>query len=330
LNLLNCPIPALEDEVVTAFNGDIFVGLGIESNVATQRTTYIKYLRCIGARIYFIIDNLVSNIFENLDQELDMCKTTFEQADGIVCTTKEVFDGFSEWLSVFGPKRERSLKLSYFKAKVELETNHTSKEIAPEVSHLPLSKNYVTKNLINIVLGDNWVKQWKSDNIFRFMGNDGRLGTQVGKRIGRKIESTNQAGILLFGPYATLAAGKYQIVIRGTVGKNGLAGARMEVVIDKTDYIFGKTNLVDPDKNGSLATLTISLDVLYSDIEVRVFAENKSDLSISQLDIIPVSQLDKDDISTLPKSLPILKSDTNKTITPRHSKHKKTRRNKQR
>jgi glycosyltransferase involved in cell wall biosynthesis len=330
LSLLNCSIPALADEVVTAFNGDIFFGLAIESNVAGQRTAYIKHLRCIGVHVYFIVDDLLSDICENFEQKLNIWKSTLAQTDGIVCTEKAVFDEFSEWLTVYGPKRERPLKLSWFTVRAELGTNNTSKEIAPKISYLPLSKNYISQNLIDIMLRDKWITQWTPDNILRYLGNDGRFGTHVGKRIGRKIESTNQAGILLFGPYVTLAPGNYQVVIRGAVGRNGLAGARMEVIIDKNNQIFGKADLSVPDKNGGLVTMTISLDVLCIDIEVRVYVETKSDLIISQLDIIPIPELNKDDISTLLKSLPILKTDGNKTNTTRHSKHKKSRRNKQR
>jgi hypothetical protein len=43
-----------------------------------------------------------------------------------------------------------------------------------------------------------------------FYGSDRRLGTQVGKRTGKNIESIGEAGYLIFGPYIAMSAGNYK------------------------------------------------------------------------------------------------------------------------
>ena len=118
-------------------------------------------------------------------------------------------------------------------------------------------------------------------------GGDSRLGTQVGKCTGRDIVSTGQAGYLLFGPYIPLDAGQYRVVIRGVLGENGLAGTRMDVVIDKGGLILGESVLSEPDENGNFVALLISLDKPCTDLEVRVWVSNGTDLQVSMIEIAP-------------------------------------------
>jgi hypothetical protein len=122
---------------------------------------------------------------------------------------------------------------------------------------------------------------------FKYFGSDARLGTQVGKRIGRDIESTGQEGYLIFGPYIPLDAGQYRVTIQGRCGANGLAGARMDVVFDKGQYVLGESLLKDPDECGNVVALHISLDVPCTDLEVRVWVSEGSELNVSMIEITP-------------------------------------------
>jgi glycosyltransferase involved in cell wall biosynthesis len=159
---------------------------------------------------------------------------------------------------------------------------------APQSVSMPwLTWKQSTQNLLDIILGGQWYKQWLPDDVHRFWGGDSRLGTQVGKRMGPDIKTTGQAGYLIFGPYISLASGQYHVVIHGTVSDNGLAGAHMDVAIGQGSFILGESLLNEPDENGNLLALLISLDESCTDLEVRIRVSEKSDLQISMIEIVP-------------------------------------------
>lgn len=156
----------------------------------------------------------------------------------------------------------------------------------PQSNTMPwLTWKQSTQGLLDVIIGDQWYQRWMPDEVRRFWGSDNRLSTQVGKRTGRDIVSTGQAGFLLFGPYIALAAGQYRVVIHGTFGENGLAGARMDVTVDKGAHILGQSALGKPDKGDCLVALPISLDASYDDFEVRMWVEAASNVTISLLEI---------------------------------------------
>lgn len=158
---------------------------------------------------------------------------------------------------------------------------------APKSDIIPwLTWKESTKNLLDVILGGQWYRQWMPDKAHRFWGADSRLGTQVGKRIGRDMVSGGRAGYLIFGPYIPLAAGEYRVMIHGTVGKSGLANAHMDVAYNKNIHILGESALSKPD-DGCLVTLPISLDESCTDLEVRVWVSEKTDLHVSMIEIVP-------------------------------------------
>ena len=125
------------------------------------------------------------------------------------------------------------------------------------------------------------------DDVRRFWGGDSRLGTQVGKRTGRDIQTTGKAGYLLFGPYIPLAAGQYRVAIRGVPGDNGVAGANMDVAFDQGRLILAESALGEPDVDGCLVSLPIALDAPCTDLEVRVWVGEDTDLTVSMICIEP-------------------------------------------
>ncbi|GAC1609324.1 MAG: glycosyltransferase family 1 protein [Aquirhabdus sp.] len=159
---------------------------------------------------------------------------------------------------------------------------------APQSGAMPwLTWKQSTQNLLDVMLNGKWYQQWMPDDVRRFWGGDSRLGTQVGKRTGRDIVCEGKAGYLIFGPYIALSAGQYRVVIRGTFGANGIAGARMDVVVDAGSLILGESALGEPDENGCFVSLPISLDAPCTDLEIRVWVEDHTDISISMLEIHP-------------------------------------------
>lgn len=175
---------------------------------------------------------------------------------------------------------------------------------APQSDNMPwLTWKQSTQNLLDVMLGDQWYQQWMPDDVRRFWGGDSRLGTQVGKRTGRNIESTGQAGYLIFGPYIPLVAGHYRVVIRGALGENGLAGARMDVAVNQGRLILAESALGEPDVDGCLVVLPISLDAPCTDLEIRVWVSESTDLQVSMIEIAPwqgeqvIDSIDLEDIA---------------------------------
>ena len=293
LHFLSCPPQALADDPVIAFNGDVFLGLDLEPYVVPQRVAFCQHLRRIGAQVYSVVYDLLPDVSDDAVHMRGAWQATLEQADGVVCMSRVAADGLFEWLTVFGPNRLRPLKLGWFGEGIDTVSLIPLKEgsaadQALQSDTMPgLNWKQRTQNLLDVMLGDQWYLQWMPDDVRRFWGGDSRLGTQVGKCTGRDIVSTGQAGYLLFGPYIPLDAGQYRVVIRGVLGENGLAGTRMDVVIDKGGLILGESVLSEPDENGNFVALLISLDKPCTDLEVRVWVSNGTDLQVSMIEIAP-------------------------------------------
>ncbi|WP_262966472.1 glycosyltransferase [Methylobacter psychrophilus] len=160
---------------------------------------------------------------------------------------------------------------------------------APQSETMPwLTWKQSTQNLLDVILGNQWYQHWVlPDDVYRFPGGDSRLGTQIGKRDRIHIMCTGQAGYLIYGPYISLVAGKYLVNIRGTVKERGLAGAHMDVATDKGSVILGQSVLNNPDDFGNFVSLVIYLDKHCTDLEVRVWVSEKSDLKVSMIEIAP-------------------------------------------
>lgn len=162
---------------------------------------------------------------------------------------------------------------------------------APQADNLPwLSWKQSAQSVLRVVIDEQWYRLWMPDETYRFWGNDSRLGTQVGKRSGRDMVSTRQAGYMLFGPYISLPTGQYQVSVFGQVGKRGLSGAKMDVAGDRGNIILGNSPLFEPDEKSCLATFPFTLEKSCSDIEIRVWISENTSLRIKMIEICPLQR----------------------------------------
>ena len=69
------------------------------------------------------------------------------------------------------------------------------------------------------------------------------------------------------------------------MGSREAEGVRADVVADKANIIFTESSLRESGKDNCLATLLISLEATYSDIEIRVWVEDQPDIVISRLEL---------------------------------------------
>lgn len=144
-----------------------------------------------------------------------------------------------------------------------------------------------TQRLVDIVLNNQCYKQWMPDKIHRFWGGDYRLGTQVGKRTGKNIESTGNAGYLVFGPYISLSSGNYNVILHGDV--TYASNTTVDVVTNQGSVVLGKKNFADQeDVDGDVVmSLQIVLHETCSDLEIRVLVDAQTDIEISLIEIKP-------------------------------------------
>lgn len=146
------------------------------------------------------------------------------------------------------------------------------------------------------------IAPWRTTDVYRFAGSNNRFTTQVGKREDRHIVTTSQTGYLLFGPYIPLDAGRYKVTIHGKFRKNNAAGARMDIAVDKGSSILGMSALSESDENDNLATLLISLNSPCTDLEVRIWVSESTDLKVSMIEIAPwqsepdISNINQEDL----------------------------------
>jgi hypothetical protein len=125
---------------------------------------------------------------------------------------------------------------------------------------------------------------------YLFRADDSRLFTEVGVLVDNAMVSTGNAGYLIFGPYIALVAGQYQVVIHCKVGERGLAGAGMDIVADGGNCVFARCTIDMLENDGLLLVSPIMLTKSYSDIEIRVWVTDKTDLQIMTIEIKPWQQ----------------------------------------
>lgn len=157
---------------------------------------------------------------------------------------------------------------------------------SPQSDTMPwLTWKQSTQNLLGVMLGDQWYQQWMPDDVRRFWGGDSRLGTQVGKRTGRNIESTGQAGYLIFGPYIPLTAGKYQVLIKGVIKKLGDAQIHVDIAAATGSVILAEQALISPSADDVFAKIPLILEKNHTDVEIRILVGSNSDVEISLIEI---------------------------------------------
>lgn len=67
-----------------------------------------------------------------------------------------------------------------------------------------------------------------------------------------------------------------------------IGGSRMDVAVNGGTVILGESPLSEVDSDGCMVSLPITLDESCSDLEIRVWVDDKSDISISLIEIVPL------------------------------------------
>lgn len=103
---------------------------------------------------------------------------------------------------------------------------------------------------------------------------------QVGILQGNKIITDGRPGYIAFGPQVTMLAGKYLLEVYG-VAKN-INGAKIDVISDRGANVLANFEHISlPVNSEVLLQKEIHLDELAKQLEVRVFADKHTDLSLT-------------------------------------------------
>ena len=143
-----------------------------------------------------------------------------------------------------------------------------------------------TTQLTDIVRDERWVHRWMPAPVRRFGAFDYRFHTQVGRLKRGRMTATGEAGILLYGPYVSLNAGRYTVVIQG--GGSGV-GSMDVCSAGGTSIHVHKDFVADHVEAGAvLVRVDLKLDADVTDLEIRMRVEAGSHLWLEQVEIHPV------------------------------------------
>lgn len=115
--------------------------------------------------------------------------------------------------------------------------------------------------------------------------DDNRLLTNVGRRVGQHIVSTGCEGHLIYGPYISFGIGRYRIVVHGKLTIDDKSNAYVDICAQHGHYIFASAALTSTSVDGHLASLEIIITRYCMDLEVRVFVDAQTKISISAIQI---------------------------------------------
>lgn len=150
-----------------------------------------------------------------------------------------------------------------------------------------LSWSQSTQDLLAPLFNGVWYSQWLPDDTMRYWPGEGRFGSEAGVRQGRSMRSDARDGYILFGPYLTLPAGQYKVILHGKLIAAGTGGIKVDVAADNADVILAKTDLHLAETETRLVSLIVSLERSYSGIEFRVWAGADANVTLSMIEVLP-------------------------------------------
>jgi glycosyltransferase involved in cell wall biosynthesis len=155
------------------------------------------------------------------------------------------------------------------------------------------------QQLFSALNGSHPYNAWKPDGVKRYWGNDPRLQTQVGERIGKTMCTNGLAGMLVYGPYVPFNAGAYQVTIKGKA-HTSTAGCWLDAACDEGAQQLVFMFLTESDANGDWAITTdLVLDHAVKDLEIRLWVPETANLSLASIVIAGRSHVETNDQSML-------------------------------
>jgi Wzt C-terminal domain/Sulfotransferase family len=125
-----------------------------------------------------------------------------------------------------------------------------------------------------------------SDQIHHYPATDIRFASNTGQREGSELVSTGREGLLLYGPYAQLPAGRYVARFYGQCDADA-KGGWVDACFDKGGTVLTRVELGDSFKPGVIAELPFEIAQPVKDLEVRLWMPAKATARVKSLSIEP-------------------------------------------
>ena len=121
-----------------------------------------------------------------------------------------------------------------------------------------------------------------------FDGSSQQLGTAVGRILGRSLVSTGVEGYLVFGPYLSLAVGRYRIVVSGSYKLPAGSTAHCDVCIAGGSEVVTRLDFAG-SADSQIANFTIYLRKHCDDLEIRIAVDRKALCRVDQVEITSIA-----------------------------------------
>jgi hypothetical protein len=122
-----------------------------------------------------------------------------------------------------------------------------------------------------------------------FKATASEMKTQVGRVTKNGISTSETPGVLLFGPFISIAPGKYRVVVIGESKTGQLGASKVDIAIESGTNVLIEKSFVLTKKN------LIENELLFEiqkhkclDLEVRIFVDSISDFEIFEIEIAPL------------------------------------------
>ncbi|WP_058833866.1 glycosyltransferase family 4 protein [Luteimonas abyssi] len=119
-----------------------------------------------------------------------------------------------------------------------------------------------------------------------FSGYNARLITVAGERSRGDIVTAGRAGILLYGPYEPLHAGRHRLRVSGDMDACPAQGVGFDIVADQGRLEIAVWS-VSASHDGVLSDTLFDVPRDVSDLEVRIVVDASHRVRVSKLEIIP-------------------------------------------
>lgn len=157
---------------------------------------------------------------------------------------------------------------------------------APQSRMMPRQTwNDTARQLVELVSREEWTHRWMPGPNRRFPAFDHRFQTQVGRISRGRMLSNHRAGILLYGPYVSMDAGRYIVSIWG--GGSGNAWMDICSAVGKNVHVHSNFTPHQAEDDSLLIEVELVLETKVSDLEVRVGVDAVTEMRLSCVNICP-------------------------------------------
>lgn len=120
------------------------------------------------------------------------------------------------------------------------------------------------------------------ETVLALASSDSRIKTQVGQKQEGALASTGKSGVLAFGPYVSLPAGNYVVMVEGSATKP----FALDVVSGVGKEVHGRKQISSRESAETLASLPFDLAAPVKNLEVRMLVTEGSDAQLTGYKIV--------------------------------------------